>query len=88
MYRHTIRLLHFNEKKCIETFSGFYEKAMKRYNVFRKEKKVEAITLIDTANYVSILPISTSKINDVPWIFRPSSAGSSVNIYRNFAPDI
>lgn len=57
---------------------------MKRYNVFRKEKKGEAITLIDTANYVSILPFSTSKINDVPWIFRPSSA----YIYTEILPQI
>lgn len=86
--RHTIRFLHFNEKNALKNFQVFYEKAMKRYNVFRKEKKGEAITLIDTANYVSILPFSTSKINDITWIFRPSSVGSSVNIYRNFAPDI
>lgn len=42
---------------------------MKRYNVFRKEKKGEVIIFIDIVNYVFILFFSILKINDVFWIF-------------------
>lgn len=61
---------------------------MKRYNVFRKEKKGEVIIFIDIVNYVFILFFSILKINDVFWIFWLSLVGFFVNIYRNFVLDI
>lgn len=61
---------------------------MKRYNVFRKEKKGEVIIFIDIVNYVFIVFFSILKINDVFWIFWLSLVGFFVNIYRNFVLDI
>lgn len=61
---------------------------MKRYNVFRKEKKGEVIIFIDIVYYVFILFFSILKINDVFWIFWLSLDRFFVNIYRYFVLDI